>query len=345
RVGYRRLLTAGAATVLIGVCVSAAWLLSKPRGLSAPQPLAVVIADFRNDTGDPAFEHSLEPLVRIGLEGASFISAYDRSGISSTFGVKPPEKLDDVTARDLAVKQGLGVVLSGSVDRQGDGYSLVMTAIETITGKLLTRASAQAASKEEVPAAATRLVANVRRALGDDTSDSVQMFAMASLSAKSVEVLHYYAEGRDASSKGQFNEAKRSYTKALALDPEFGIGHQALAGLSLNQGNVQDAEMHIKEALRRVDGMTDRERHTTRGAYYAIIEDYEACVKEYRALIMRYPAEVLAHNNLALCLASLSRMSEALDEMRRLVTLLPRRPLFRINLALYAIGAGDFLAA
>ena len=36
----------------------------------------------------------------------------------------------------------------------------------------------------------------VRKALGDDTSDSAQMFAMASLSTTSLEVLRHYAAGK-----------------------------------------------------------------------------------------------------------------------------------------------------
>ena len=64
----------------------------------------------------PTFDRTLEPMLKRALEGAGFISAYDRNGISRTLGVQPPEKLDEAAARELAVKQGLGVVLSG-VDR------------------------------------------------------------------------------------------------------------------------------------------------------------------------------------------------------------------------------------
>ena len=35
-------------------------------------------------------------------------------------------------------------------------------------------------------------------------------------------------------------------------------------------------------------------------------------------------------------------MSEAVDDMRRVVEILPKRVIFRINLALYASYAGDF---
>src|SRR5207249_5597554 len=82
---------------------------------AAHEPVSVVIADLQNNTGDPAFDRVLEPTIKRALEGASFISAYDRAGVTSTLGVRPPEILDEVAARQLAVREGLNVILSGSL--------------------------------------------------------------------------------------------------------------------------------------------------------------------------------------------------------------------------------------
>ncbi len=88
--------------------------------------------------------------------------------------------------------------------------------------------------------------------------------------------------------------------------------------------------------------MTERERYTTRGMFYRVTGDYPQCVKEYGELIARYAADVVGHNQRALCLTQLRDMRGAVEEMRRVVELLPKRTLFRINLALYANYAGDF---
>src|SRR5207344_1694665 len=94
-----------ALTILAG-----AWWYAWRSIPSAPHELvSVLIADFQNRTNDPTFDRTLEPLLKLALEGAGFISAYDRSGISGTLGVRPPEKLDEDAAREIAVKQGLGV--------------------------------------------------------------------------------------------------------------------------------------------------------------------------------------------------------------------------------------------
>jgi tetratricopeptide (TPR) repeat protein len=330
----------------VAALVSGTWWFTRtPPPPKQHEPVAVLIADFDNTSGDPTFRHTLEPMIKRALEEAGFISAHDRNGIRDAFGVQPPEKMDAAAARDLAAKQGVNVVLSGSVASEGGGYTVSMSAMETVTGKVLTTVSGKAPTKDQVVVAATKLVAQVREALGDDTSDSAQMFAMTSVSAMSPEVLFYYAEARDASSNLKYDEAIASYTKAIELDPKFGIGYQGLAALARNQGRVDEAQKYIKEALRYLDGMTERERYATRGLDYTLTGDYQHCAKEYSDLIAKYPVDVLAHNNLALCLSNLRNLSKALEEVRRSVELVPRRAIFRVNLALYANYASDFATA
>ena len=333
-----------AAAALVVVLLVSTYIVTRRAVLPPKQhdPISVVIADLQNLTNDPTFDRTLAPVLKRALEGAGFISAYDRNGIRGTLGVRPPERLDEVAAREIAVKQGLGVVLSGSIDRQGNGYGVSLKAAQTVTGAVIATAKGRASNKDQVLGVVTKLVTAVRKALGDDTSDSAQLFAMASVSAISLEVLRHYAAAREASSNGKFDEARRSYSKAVELDPKFGMGYQGLAAVSQNLGNLQDAEKYIKEALRYLDSMTERERYTVRGAYYKLTGDYQQCVKENAYLIARYAADVVARNNLALCSTFLRDMPRALDEMRRLVELLPKRVVLRDNLALYANYAGDF---
>ncbi len=304
--------------------------------------LSIVIADIQNRTNDPIFDHTLEPMLRIVLEGAGFISAYDRTRISGSLGVRPPERLDETAAREIAVKQGLGIVLSGSMDRQGSGYRLSVRAVEAVTGNVISSAQGTASDKDSVLSEATKLVTAVRKALGDDTSDSAQMFAMATLSATSLDVVRHYAAAQEAASNGRFEQARQSALKAVELDPKFGIGYQLLAVASRNLGRQQDAEKYINEALRHLDGMTERERFSTRGMFFRLTGDYKQCVKEYGELITRYTADVVGHNQVALCASKLRDLRRAQDEMRQAVEILPKRALFRDNLALYANYAGDF---
>ncbi len=337
-----RRLVASVAGVFLALLGLTWWFARGPALPVEHDPVSVLIADFQNGTGDPAFDRTLEPILKLALEGASFISAYDRSGIARSLGVRPPETLDERAALELAVKQGVGVVLSGTVDRQGSRYGVSVKATEAVTGKVITSTADTASSKDQVLGVATTLASEVREALGDDTSDTAQRFAMETLSATSLEVVREYAGAMEAMSRSQFNEALQGFSKAVALDANFGLAYAGMAIASDNLGRKQDAEKYVKEGIRLVDGMTERERYRTRGMFYLLTSDYQACVKEYGDLIARYSADAAARNNRALCLSKLRDMSTAVNEMRQVVKILPNRGLYRVNLATYASYSGDF---
>jgi tetratricopeptide (TPR) repeat protein len=335
-----------AASLVVASLLGATYWLA--RGPAAPvqhEPVSVLIADFRNGTGDPTFDRTLEPMMKLALEGAGFISAYDRAGIRRTLGVRPPDKLDEETAQGIAVKQGLGVVLSGSVDRQGSRYGVSVKATQAVTGNVIATATERASSKDKVLGVATSLAARVREALGDDTSGSAKRFATETLSATSLDVVRAYAQAMEALSRSKFDEALQDFSKAVALDPNFGLAHAGMAIASANLDRQQDAEKYVKEAIRHLDGMTERERYRTRGMFYLLTNDYQACVKEYGDLIDRYSGDAAARNNHALCLSKLRQMPKAVDEMKQAVKILPNRALYRDNLALYAAYASDFQTA
>src|SRR5688572_14278013 len=284
-------------------------------------------------------------MLKRALEGASFITAYDRIRLRSTVGVRPPERLDETAAREIAVKQGLNVIVAGSINPQGSGYNVVLKVVKAVTGNVIATGDRRASNKDEVLAAATRLTAAVRTALGDETSESDQMFAATSLSATSLDVVRHYVAGMEASSNNRQEDARQRFAAALELDPKFGIAYTSLAAALRNLGRPQEAETYLNEALRYLDVMTERERLSTRGFFYLAGGDYQSCVKEYGELITRYVADVVGRNQRALCMTKLRDMRGAMNEMQYVVNLLPNRAIFRNNLALYANYSGDFEVA
>ena len=81
----------------------------RPAGRFGDHPaLSVLVADFQNNTSDPMFDGTLEPMFNVALEGASFINAYSR-GDARKLAEKlphPSDKLDEQAARLVAVSQG-----------------------------------------------------------------------------------------------------------------------------------------------------------------------------------------------------------------------------------------------
>jgi eukaryotic-like serine/threonine-protein kinase len=338
-------MTTAAAVLVAGLVGLTYWAAQGPPPPVEHEPVSILIADLDNTTGDPTLNGTLEPMLKLALEGAGFISAYDRNGIRRSLGVAPPERLDEAAGRTIAVNQGVGVVLAGALTREGSGYGITLKATESVTGTVIVDVSARAANKDQVLGVATTLGNRVRTALGDDTSDSAQRFATETLSATSLDVVREYALAMQALSNSKFEEARLSFGRAVKLDPNFGLAYAGMAIASANMGQNQEAETYVQEAIRHVDKMTERERFRTRGLFYYVTNDYAACVKEYGDLLARYEADAAARNNLALCSTKLRDMMGAREQMQRVVQILPKRSLYRVNAALYSAYASDFAVA
>jgi tetratricopeptide (TPR) repeat protein len=304
-------------------------------------PMTVMIADFNNHTGDSVFNGTLESMLKLALEGASFISAYDRTRMKD-LGLKAISgKLDESQAQGIAVNQGLNVVVSGSLDRRGADYQLSARAVQTVTGKVLATADATAPNKDQVLFAVTKLGTAIRKALGDATSESAQRLSMETLSAESLEAVHEYAAGLDAQSAGKFEETLQHVSRAVDLDPNFGMAYTVMAGAYRNLGRFQDAEKYIREAIKHIDRMTERERYRTRAMLYLLTGDQQKCVDEWGALLERYPSDTAGYTNISICQLHLRNVPKSVEAARRAVAILPKRAIYHANLALSFAYGGD----
>src|SRR5262249_39683234 len=161
--------------------------------------------------------------------------------------------------------------------------------------------------------------------------------AMRSITTSSLEVVGLYAQAIEAQAQGKFEDARQGFLRAVSLDPKFGLGYQGLAVTSKNLGRADDADKYIKEALRYLDGMTERERLATRGFYDRQIGDNAQCAKEYGELLARYPGDAIAHNQRGSCLSALRKFRDAADEMRQASRMLPNLVPIKMNIALMTV--------
>ncbi|MEP7367705.1 MAG: protein kinase [Acidobacteriota bacterium] len=336
----------GIAGVLVLIALVAGFMIrnrfAAPKAAAVHAPVTVLVGDFTNHTGDPVFDGTLEPVVKIALEGAGFITAYDRTQVRNLGLQAITGKLDEQAARQIAVGQGLGVVVTGSLDRKGESYTLAIKATQTVTGNTIRSVEETASSKDQVLFTTTKIASAVRKALGDETSESDQRFAMETLTATSLEAIHDYAVAMNALADGKHEDALGNFSKAVDIDQNFGLAYAGMAIASRNLAKQQDAEKYIKLALGHMDRMTERERYRTRASYYLLLGDQQKCVEEYGTLIEHFPSDAAAHNNLALCWTQLRNMPKALEQVRQAAVVLPKRPLYRFNASVYASYGSDF---
>jgi tetratricopeptide (TPR) repeat protein len=348
RTRSQRWLRPAAAGVVLAAVLAAGglWLYQKGRAAKpgVQKTQSVLVADFANHAGDAVFDGTLEPAFTIALEGASFVSSYNRNAARKLAGQLSPGAtgLDQTVARLVAVREGINVVTSGAIEKRGDGYEVSVRAIDAATGNTIVADQERASGKEGVLASVARLAAQVRRALGDATPQSTQLAAAETYSAGSLEAAHEYAVAQNLQWEGNWDDAIRHYRKALDLDPNLGRAYAGLAAVESNRGQRQAAEKNYKEALARIDRMSEREKYRTRGGYYLLIRNPDNAIDEFTSLVKQFPADTAGLANLAFAYFVKRDMGNALNWGRRAIQIYPKNVPQRNNFGLIAMYAGDF---
>ena len=333
-----------AAVVILG----GAGFMLRGKFASAPaaanKSVSVLVADFTNQTGDPIFDDTLEPMFNVALEGASFVNAYSR-GTAHNLAKQlphPSDKLDEQSARLIGVSQGLAAVVTGSVSLRGDAYRLSVEALDARTGNTIATAEIDAPTKDQLLLDIPRLAAPVRKALGDTTPVSAQLAVSGPFTAASLEVVHLYSVAMQQQFAGKTAEAFKNFSKAAELDPNFARAYSGMSGTANDLGRQADGEKYIKLAMQHVDRMTERERYHTRGYYYLVSGNYPKCVEEYSSLVGQYPADRVGQSDLAWCYASLRNFPKSVEASQKAEQIAPKGALEHLNLAFFSSFAGDF---
>jgi len=314
---------------------------------AAHAPLSLLIADFDNKTGDSVFDGTLEPMLGIALEGAPFISSFNRGQAKKVAARLVPgtTRMDASMAQLVAKSEGVNAVVTGSITQEGSSYRVYVTTLDATTGKSIVTEESKASQKQDVLSAAAKLADKIRRGLGDKTPESAQAMADETFSASSLEAAHAYAMGQDFAQAGKWADAMKAYDQAIRFDPNMGRAYAGIAAAYANQGKRQDAEKYYGLAMTHLDRMTEREKYRTRGSYYVFVRNQSKAIEELSALVSQYPADSIGLGNLALAYFYQRSMSKALEEQRLALELSPRSVLQRSNFAMYALYSGDFDAA
>ena len=343
RVIRGRMRWGAAALALVAGVAGLVWWRWNPQPVGPPKPITLLVADFDNSTSESVFTGTLESAVSIALESAPFISLYDRGDAHrvATQIRAGNSALDASTARLVAVREGIGAVVAGSLARQGSGYRFDVRVLDPLSGKAVMHAEDRPGDKEAVLAAAGRLAAPVRRALGDTVPESVAKTAAETFTSSSIEAAHAYSSGQDFFAQGHWAQAIQSYSEAVRLDPNMGRAYAGLALAYANQGDRQQADKYYRSAMAQLDRMTDREKYRTLGGYYLMMRNPKA-IEEYDGLLSRYPADRAAPGDLALAYFYQHDFARALTQGNRALALFPKSLIKRENAGLFALYAGDF---
>lgn len=327
------------ATAVAIVGVLAAWFVLRPGRVDQFNPRDwLLIGAFENDTGNRVFDETLrEGLVAV-LNQSTFVNVFpdDRLVEALQRMRKPPgTPVDVLVGRELCEREGIRVLLTGSIRQSGPVHSVRALVRNARTGSVLVSESEQFESPRELFGAVDALAARVRDRLGESLpSIEGSRVPLEQATTSSLEALRLYSAARQASRAEDQRSAITLLLQAIEADAEFGLAYGRLGEAYVVTGEFDRAREAHARAAGLTEGVTPRERFLIAAADHGAREDYEAAAADLRALVALHPDDASAHHRLAIAYDAAGRSSDAIAEMRQCLRIDPNDARSHANLAL-----------
>jgi eukaryotic-like serine/threonine-protein kinase len=308
-----------AAAALILIALAVVWFYA--RTAHAPtEPNTVVLAEFDNRTGDPAFDYALKQALKIELQQSPFLKILSDQQIADTLrqmGRRPDEGLTQPVARELCVRAGGKAVLGGSVARLGNEYVLNLDALNCQTGEALGQEQVRAGAKEEVLRGLDKAASSLRGKLGESLSSIRRSDRPLNdfISTKSLEAFQAYVNGQKMIQQKGRPYGIPFFRRAADLDPNFAFAYLQMGFLYGYLGELRLSAENVLKAYGLRDAVSEAERFPITAQYYLTVTDQpERAVSTCQVWIQTYPRDGSADDRVIDAYMELGQHEHALAE-------------------------------
>jgi len=320
------ILAATAAGVLL--LIGSFLVLHRRKSVALGQTDSVLLSDFVNTTGDPAFDDTLKTALGISLRQSPFLNVLPDSRVAQTLQLmtRPAStKLTPEVARDLCLRAGSKAFLAGSIGSLGSEYVLGLKAVNCQSGDTLAEDQVTAATKEKVLDALGQAVSKLRRELGESLA-TVQKFdvPLAEATTPSLEALKAYSLGRKAYREKGVAAALPYCQRSIELDPNFAMGYRAVGVVYGALGEVGRAGEYFTKAFQLREHASERENLEITAVYYsAATGELDKAVHAYQEEIESYPRDSSAYVGLGVEYGAQGQYESAAEVTRQGLRLAP----------------------
>jgi eukaryotic-like serine/threonine-protein kinase len=318
-----------AAAALLAVIAAASWMYWNNRGrLALSATDTIVLADAKNETGDPVFDDALDSALRYEMGQTPYLNVLGIDKVQGTLAqlnLPPTTKLTPEVAHQICGKTNSKLVISQSIGDAGNGYHLQMRALDCRSGATLVEAQTDIAKRNEVVHELGVTAARLRAKLGEP-ADSLARFnqPLEKALSPSLEALQAAAQGLKLSLTGDAEGGLKLSQRAVELDPNLAVAYGRMGAAYLFLGNTELSEASYTRAYQLRDRLTEKDRLGAEVTYYSnVIGDWE---KEYSSVIRFleiFPRDVFAHANLREAYVHLGQPDRAADEAAEVARLRP----------------------
>ena len=330
RQGASRVFFASAILMVIAAAIS--LYLARPGTSGRVAALAaqdsILIADFVNTTGDEVFDGTLRQAVAVEFGQSPFLNVVSEERVRETLryiGRFPDERVTRDVAREIAQRQGVKVLLLGSIASLGRHYVINLEVVSAASGETVAREQAEAESRETILGRLGDATTRLRKKLGESLA-SIEKFSapIEQATTSSLEAFKAYDLGRQRHFAGKYFEAIPLYRRAVELDPDFAMAHAAL-GITYGLAREYDlAAQYSQRAFELRDRVTEREKFYVSLRYYMdVLDAGDRAIELLELWKQTYPRDFVPRTNLSARYSAIGGYQEALDEAREGVRLNP----------------------
>ena len=292
RIRRRMLVPATAITLLL--LGTALW--RAPRW-SAPgtAPRVIVLGDIA--ASDSVMSLAAREIVRAELERTPDVVVLSDAAMASTLRLMkatPTTRISEPVAEDVAVRNGVPLVLVGRIASLGNGIEIVARLIDVQHASALAVLATTSRGDADIVPSVARLAAELR-----DRVSRAQVSTTAPLPAvttSSLAALRAYTLARASLARVDRPAAIAYGEAAVAHDSDFALAHYLLGDLFWYVDQEHRAEQHLRRAFDLSERLPVREQLAVRARYTQLVLDRpDSALGYWRALRAAYPGEPLGY--------------------------------------------------
>jgi tetratricopeptide (TPR) repeat protein/TolB-like protein len=353
-VTWRRAARGGIAAITVFALLVVGFLVLRVLGIGPAGSLLasgklnaqdrVLVAAFDAASKDSALGDVLSEAVRTNLSQSRAVNVVSTSNLVAALGRmkrKPTTRVDLALAREIAVREGIKAVVTGSVTSAGAGYIITARLVSAQSGDELAVFRESASDAGEIIPAVDRLTRGLRGKIGESLRSVSHAPALAQVTTPSLDALRAFAAGLRANEvEGNDTKAIPLYEEAIAKDSDFAAAYVQLA---YSLGNLRlygpRRDSMLEKAFRLRERLPEGERYGVEGAYWMQNDRPKAIAAFERAVAVdSFDTDVL--NSLAILYTGIRDYPRAERAYRRAVLLEPENGIIMANYTSELVTAG-----
>jgi tetratricopeptide (TPR) repeat protein len=306
-----RLAAFGAAAGLLVVFLVAVALWSLLRRDSPPpnpnlaDKHTIVLADFANASGDPAFNGTLRQILAAQLGNSPYLAPLSDARIGETLRLMvraPDVKLTPDVAAEVCERTASSAVVEGSLTSLGSEYALSLQARNCRTGDVLDQERAPATRKQDVVQALGQLANRFQtRAASSLPSVGKEPSLSADVTTSSLEAWRLYSAAMKAlQRRAQIVETNSLLEQATTIDSHFAMAFAYLGRQYDSLGESELSAQAMAKAYELRDQVSAQENYFITFNYHRnVTRNLEVARQTLEAWAQMSPGDLVPHGFLA----------------------------------------------